>query len=162
MVPTLQDLILVHNITYKEPCSFFYVIIANSCFIRFLFSQMQLGLHYTTLPITKAPYNLVNLNCCPPTDASYMSPPFCIVNTITPSAYFTFAEAQLLRHLSCWLTILNRSISFSDSKKPLPYACAPAWNPMLSCDNFANLPAHYVRTRSISSRLHDKSTLPIT
>ena len=38
-------------------------------------------------------YNLLNLNFCPPIEASYMSPPFCMVNTITPSVYFTFAEA---------------------------------------------------------------------
>src|SRR5688572_26708298 len=38
-------------------------------------------------------YNLLNLNFCPPTEASYISPPFCCVYIITPSLYFAFAEA---------------------------------------------------------------------
>jgi hypothetical protein len=52
---------------------------------------MQLGLHYTTCGYQQQSALQFSKLKCPPTDASYMSPPFCIVNTITPSAYFTFA-----------------------------------------------------------------------
>jgi hypothetical protein len=94
MVPTLQDLILVHNITYKKGAfaPFVYVITKLVLSGVSLSNATRATLYNLWLPITKAPYNLVNLNCCPPTDASYMSPPFCIVNTITPSAYFTLLE----------------------------------------------------------------------
>jgi hypothetical protein len=111
-------------------------------------SQMQLGLHYTTCGYQQQSALQFSKLKCPPTDASYMSPPFCIVNTITPSAYFTFAK--LLRHCRNLsrkfdLTILNRSISFSDSK-PLPYTlvrlleirCSVA----ITCEAY-----HYVRRR---------------
>jgi hypothetical protein len=115
---------------------------------------MQLGtaLYNLWLPTTKAPYNLVNLNCCPPTDASYMSPPFCIVNTITPSAYFTFAEAQLLRLLpkpepQIRFTILNRA-PFFGLKKPLPDTLVRLLEIRCSVAiTLRSLPAYYVRRR---------------
>jgi hypothetical protein len=36
------------------------------------------------------------VNFCPPTAASYMRPPFCMVKTITPSTYLAFADAPVL------------------------------------------------------------------
>jgi hypothetical protein len=58
-----------------------------------------------------------------------MSPPFCIVNTITPSAYFTFAEAQLLRLLpkpepQIRFDYFESLHIIFGLKKPLPYAPA--------------------------------------
>src|SRR5437868_4814870 len=38
----------------------------------------------------------MNLNFCPPIEASYINPPFAWVNTITPSRYFTLVEAPLV------------------------------------------------------------------
>ncbi|WP_367770757.1 hypothetical protein AB3G33_14320 [Flavobacterium sp. WC2421] len=35
---------------------------------------------------------MLKSNFWPPMEYLYMSPPFCMVNTITPLVYFTFAE----------------------------------------------------------------------
>jgi hypothetical protein len=66
-----------------------------------------------------------------------MSPPFCIVNTITPSAYFTLLEpvaatAETWAANSIWL-FLNHIIRTQKNHFP---TLVPAWT-MLSCDNFA-------------------------
>jgi len=71
-------------------------------------------------------YNFLNSNFCPPTDASYISPPFCMVKTIIPSAYSISLEipsvtatAETCAENSNLLS-LNRSKSFFFSPHDKP------------------------------------------
>src|SRR5215469_18304594 len=72
--------------------------------------------------VDKEDQNASYLNFCPPTDASYINPPFSWLNTITPSLYFTLAAAPAVTATAdaCAensnLFCLNRSIAAWFSK----------------------------------------------